>query len=379
MLSSRTARPSRVAIISQMPPPVHGSTVMTRTLIECLSAGGVEIQLVDRRFSRNIGEVGQFSLRKVVAAFSLWMRLIRVVFTFRPEAVIVFATTRPLSFLVDCLAATVLRKFRVPYICYVHTVGFRRLARRGYLFNHLVGRLLNRSDGVVCLAPGLLDDVRPWAPSNGLTIIANTLEEPPSSVPEPRLGEPLRIAFLSNLLPEKGAPFFMEVAWRLGDVASRLRFTMAGDGSSELQAEAVAASEELCDAFGSQYFSYVGSLDTAAKWKFLANSDVLVFPSTYQFEAQPLVVLEAMSQSVAVVAFRVGAVEDMVVDRVTGRLCDPLDVNALEQSIRELLVAPDHLLGMKVQARDRFAREFGRETFALRWLELLGRTAGRGE
>jgi len=66
--------------------------------------------------------------------------------------------------------------------------------------------------------------------------------------------------------------------------------------------------------------------------------DVLVFPSTY--EGFGLVVLEAMSQGLPVIATPVGCVPDLIRDGENGIIVPPRDADALAQAARRLMDAP---------------------------------------
>jgi glycosyltransferase involved in cell wall biosynthesis len=70
----------------------------------------------------------------------------------------------------------------------------------------------------------------------------------------------------------------------------------------------------------------------------LAVADVLALPSLY--EGMPLVVLEAMAAGVPVVGTRVCGTDEVVEDRVTGRLVPPGDPAALAGALLELLDDP---------------------------------------
>jgi glycosyltransferase involved in cell wall biosynthesis len=76
--------------------------------------------------------------------------------------------------------------------------------------------------------------------------------------------------------------------------------------------------------------------------------DLLVFPSTY--EGFGLVVLEAMSQGLTVVATPVGCVPDLVRDGENGVIVPPRDADALAAAVRRLMDAPEERQRMGANA-----------------------------
>lgn len=76
--------------------------------------------------------------------------------------------------------------------------------------------------------------------------------------------------------------------------------------------------------------------------------DLLVFPSTY--EGFGLVVIEAMSQGLPVVATPVGCAASIVTDGVTGRVVPPRDGMAIAGAVRALMNAPGERLRMGARA-----------------------------
>jgi glycosyltransferase involved in cell wall biosynthesis len=72
-------------------------------------------------------------------------------------------------------------------------------------------------------------------------------------------------------------------------------------------------------------------------------------------------VLEAMAAGRAVVAARVGALADIVLDGETGLLVDPSSVTALAHAISRLLRAPERAEQMGLRGRLRIERCFSRQ------------------
>ncbi|MBI5913713.1 glycosyltransferase [Candidatus Azambacteria bacterium] len=83
----------------------------------------------------------------------------------------------------------------------------------------------------------------------------------------------------------------------------------------------------------------------------LQDTDIFVLPSLW--EGLGIVVLEAGACGVPVVASNVGGIPEMVIDKETGLLVPPGDVEALSHALRELLsnLARAHEMGVAARAR----------------------------
>lgn len=360
-----------IVVISQLPPPVHGSTVMTELFLAAVAGLGFRVRLVDRRFSRSVDEVGRPSATKIAAVPFLGARLLRAVRA-RPAAVVLFVTNRPGSFLVDALLVQLLSARAVPLVLYVHTVGFTDLAGRGVLWRRLVRRTLAAGDRVVVLGERLIGDVTAFVPAAAVRVIPNTPGELPAAH-EPRDPTTRSVLFLSNLLPEKGVDEFVEIAARLVEAAPSVdwRFRIAGAGSSDRVAEVA----RLVRRVGlSDRTELVGAVAADDKWRVLQSASVLVFPSRYRYEAQPLTVVEALTVGTPVVAYDVGGIGD-VVDAGVGALVPAGDRTAMVDALLSL-ERDGTLAGERRQAiGDHAARTHSLEAYATAWRGVLDELA----
>lgn len=97
-----------------------------------------------------------------------------------------------------------------------------------------------------------------------------------------------------------------------------------------------------------RFLGWVSSMDTKAC--LYAAAECLVLASTR--EGFPTVVGEAMACGIPVVSSRVGAVEELVVEGVTGWLFEPYDDRALEEKLTVVLSHPDLTAVAGLRARD---------------------------
>ena len=129
-------------------------------------------------------------------------------------------------------------------------------------------------------------------------------------VPSPRTSVRV-IGFLSNISEDKGIFLFLDVmksiARRGGDLG--IRALIAGpfvDDATRRNVE-----QRLSEL---PNVEYVGPKYDAAKRAFYSEIDVLLFPSFYRNEAEPLTILEATSLGVPVIATGRGCVEELATE-----------------------------------------------------------------
>jgi len=366
----------RLLVVSQVPPPVHGQTLMTLRSLELLRAAGHEVDLVDRRFSRSLDAVGRPSVRKVGAAVGLAARLVRVVVARRPDAAIVFATTRTGSFVVDVVLVRLLRAFRVPVLLSVHSVGFRALASRGRLGRVGVTSLLGAAARVVCLGPSLAADVLPFVDETALALVPNTpVVDPTEVVPAARTGDGDVVLWLSNVLPGKGAEAFARIAARLAPELPDASFRLVGPLVDAALSEEVTRAADDLPLRGRLVVA--GTAQGDAKWAELRGAACLAFTSELD-EAQPLTIVEAMACGVPVVAFARGGIVDVVVDGVTGFLVEPGDEVAFAARISSLLADPELRRRLGRAARDHYDRRHSPRAHLEGWRRALTGLPARG-
>lgn len=369
------AASNKVVVISQVPPPTHGSTLMTRILLEVLTEAGIATKLVDRRFSRFVGEVGVLSLRKLAAVPSLVGRLTAAVMGARRTCVF-FCTNRPFSFLVDVLLGEVLRVFRVPTVNYIHTTGWTTLARRGRIWKALVRRLLSHAERTVCLGESLVTDIAPFVGGKPISIIPNTIEVRSIDVPHGRRAEGNEgdVLFLSNLIEEKGADIFVDMAISLCNKYADVNFALVGQVADfELVDE---LRRRIAESGHGARVQLLGPKYGDEKWQVLSDARLLVFPSRYRFEAQPLTIIEAMSVGVPVVASDVGAIGEMISDE-NGFLLSTVSAQAAVEAVVTFIDQPARRKEASLAAKRTYESKYSREAFRSAWMQVLKATASQ--
>jgi glycosyltransferase involved in cell wall biosynthesis len=162
--------------------------------------------------------------------------------------------------------------------------------------------------------------------------------------PDPGAGEGLGdfAMYLGRLSPEKRIDTLLE-AWDRLDRPVPLR--ISGDGPLRPMVEAAAARNPNIE--------YLGFAPREDVNRLLGEARVLVFTSG-TYEAQPLTILETFARGTPVIAARLGAMEGMIDDGITGFLFTPGDADDLAGVLNRAFLSPDTLTAMRPAVRREF-------------------------
>jgi len=155
------------------------------------------------------------------------------------------------------------------------------------------------------------------------------------------------IGYLSNISFEKGIDRFLDIMAELRARGSRVRARIAGPfGDSAIESYV----RTRIDQIGA--IDYVGPVYGAKKSEFLSSIDLLVFPTRYVHEAEPLVIYEAQAAGVVVAASDRGCICEMIPPELK---LDPTasDIRGIVEQILAWETAPSAFLAALRGAWDR--------------------------
>jgi glycosyltransferase involved in cell wall biosynthesis len=139
-------------------------------------------------------------------------------------------------------------------------------------------------------------------------------------------GGEFTVSYCGRISEEKGPDLFLEIARRLLDIPE-IRFVMTGNGPLLPQITARAAALGL-----SGRIQMPGFVDDVRAQ--LIQSDVVVVPS--RIEGIPIILLEALSFGIPVIAAGVGGIPSIITDGFNGFVCAREDVQTFVEKIRRL-------------------------------------------
>ena len=183
-----------------------------------------------------------------------------------------------------------------------------------------------------------------------------------------RLGDDPVIGFIGSFKAWHGVDFLIDAVARLHAERPRLRLLAVGEGPRLAEARARVAALGLEEAV-----AFTGALPHAAIPAHLAAMDLTVapYPAQAGFYFSPLKVVESLASGRPVVAPRIGQIESLVQDGITGLLYPPDDLDACVAAIGRLLEVPGLCGRLGAQAAARARVEWD-------WTVLVDRVLARG-
>ena len=349
-------RAMRILMIGPLPPPVGGSTVLFKSLVDGLrKRTDVTVKVVNTVGVRGSGTAAPFKL------LGLFWRVLCGMRTAHVAAVHVVTTGMHVLLPMVVCAARIWGK---PLV--VRKFGGRGLEAYSPVRRSCILWALRRADLYLVEIRQLVG----LATEQGLVNVAWYANSRPMPAQqgdsEEGTRECRRFVFIGQLHRGKGLEDLMDAAERLPEGASVDVYGIPGFDFPAWSLE------------GRRNVTYHGPVDPADVVDILSWHDALVLPTYLAREGHPGVILEAYAAGRPVISTRVGGIPELV-DESTGILVEPRDVDALSAAMLSLVHDPElwrRLRDGVLRRRGEFSDEIWQERF-VEYCRGIAKSGGR--
>lgn len=220
----------------------------------------------------------------------------------------------------------------------------------------------------------------PWVPEERRLVIPNTIDddlifsdaEVDEKVVE-RMGSdgPLRVTFLSNMMPEKGYRDVLEAAVIVLGRGLDVRFDFYGRWIGDEDRDAFA--RFVRERGINERVVHHGPLESRqAVREVHRKADVFVLPSYHPTETQPIAIHEACSAGTPVIGTRHAGIPDMVGAEAGGILVPIREARAIADAIADFTDRDTWLMHSR-RTRTHFLTNFSPEVVQRKWVDLVRR------
>jgi glycosyltransferase involved in cell wall biosynthesis len=331
----------RILFIGPLPEPVTGQSLACQVLLDGLKIGNL-VDVVDLNksgFKQGVSSISRI-LEVALIAWRVW-RL-------RKKARVIYFTVSE-SFagnLKDLLIFGVCFAQLSRMVIHLHggagmrgiMLGDRLWVRRANEF------FLRRIGAIVVLGARLVDIYAGAVGRSKIHIVPNFAQDEFFTSAEQIADkflrvDPLRILFLSNLLPGKGHTELLD-AFAQMDPSNRRRLRIDFAGGFESKEQERAFRKKIAD---DPQISYHGTVRGNEKKQLLLNAHVFCLPTYYPYEGQPISMLEAYASGCAVIATDHSGIFDVFADGINGYRVEKRSPSSIRNALERALAEPRNL------------------------------------
>lgn len=352
-------------VVGQTPPPYGGQAVMIEALLGG-DYGAFDLVHVRMDFSHDVGEIGAFRLRKVGHLAQTIVRIAAA--RVRHGCRILYYPPAGPNLVPICRDIAILLATRWMFprvIFHFHASGLseayaalpaplRPLYRRAYRRPHAAIRLSE----LAADDPGELEALTSYVVPNG---VPDHASDDRSRAGQPLADGPPRLLYVGVLCESKGLLVLLEACATLKKHGIAFRLDLVG---APQPADFARVLTETVDAYGlADQVDFRGVRSGDEKWRIYGEATVFCFPTFFESETFPVVLLEAMQFELPVVATSWRGIPSIVEDGHTGFLVAHHDAASMAERIETLISSPDLAADMGRRGRQRFLRDFTVQAF----------------
>ena len=368
----------RILFITPLPPPVHGSAMVSQYIKDCKELQEEFVcDFVNLSTSRNIDEIGKKSIMKYLRFIATYFVTFWKLLTHRYALCYLAITCHGMGFLKDAPFVLLCKLFGRKVVIHQHNKGMSNCVDR-WPFRWLLP-LVYKNTKVILLSWYLYPDIEKVVKKEQILICPNGI--PPLAIDNAQLtvdndsGEnsklstlnKVRLLFLSNLIPSKGVYVLLDACKVLKEKDLQFVCDFVGGESKEIDRTIFETAVKGRGLEG--IVLYQGPKYGEEKEVYWDNADIFVQP-TYE-DCFPLTIVEAMQHSKPVVSTTEGAVLDLVKDGVTGYVCERKDAQSLSIALEKLITNPALRQQMGERGYTRYKEEFTLSEFERNFVDVM--------
>ncbi|MFQ5560255.1 MAG: glycosyltransferase family 4 protein [Nitrospinota bacterium] len=274
----------------------------------------LQVREIKINYSSTLEELGKLNFKKFFGIFVVGLKVLFALIFFRPDVVCFEIAPMGTAFLRDSLYVWLCKIFRSKITFIFQAKGIKESTKNSVKQWYYVQ--VFRGTKSVILSQSLYEDIEGVVSIKDVFVVPNAVED---ELTENEFGGLLEkrkrndkpvLLFLSNMIESKGPLDTLEICNMLQKDKKDFKCFFVGNWKEEVTKKSFYEFIEKNNLSGQ--CQYLGPKYDEEKKEVLATSNFLIFPTKYEHERFPLVILEALMFGIPVVSYDNGAVKEVI-------------------------------------------------------------------
>jgi len=358
----------RLLCIVSTPPPTGGASIMNQNTIEIFRKNGYEVVHIDPKFAKDEADREQPSIRKLAELARVMIAILFYLSFHRIDKIYYGLSSNRFAFIKDFILLCVPLILRKAIIIHLHLSNLTEFyGSSGPAVKWMFRFIVSRNTLFLVLSENLKEEFRDIIPTDKMMVVWNGIYPPQITVERSYDKEELVCLYLGILHKSKGFFRVVEAARHIKE--RNIKFYIVGppgpgfDENETIEYLKRSGLEDKVYLLGPKY--------DRSKEETYARSDIFIFPTSFQVEAFPLVLLEAMSFGLCILTTSVGAISGIIKDGHNGFILKSLDPAEIARRISFFNENREIVKEISINNMRTFKEKYSIEKYERRILECL--------
>jgi glycosyltransferase involved in cell wall biosynthesis len=352
-------------------PPAHGASKVGDFIKSSEKLKNkFDCKFIKIKSSDTIGDIGKINFKKIYFVLELFFKILFTILIFRPDKIYFTASIKGIAFYRDLLFSNIWKIYKLFTSCEIfyhyHTKGIKEFVKKDR--NKKLTKYFLKDINLILLSPMLEADFEDVKTYNKVLYLPNGVEDSydkdsfENYISKKDFSK-INILYLSNMIKSKG--YFEILKLANNNKNQNIHFDFAGGWQNKED------EKEFFDFIKNNHLKNIvtfhGFVNGSKKKELFENSQILMFPTRYELESFGLVIIEAFSYGLPVLATDEGSIP-FIIDKKSGIVVNSLD--NLDIAFKEMLEKYINIETSRY-CRKRYLENFSLEQFEENLLEVL--------
>ncbi|MDW8516031.1 glycosyltransferase family 4 protein [Priestia flexa] len=342
----------KIMIIGPIPPPIHGESLALDNLIKSQEINNDFTIKVINTNRKNVSSAGKFSINKMFQDIIIIYKILKE----KSDIMYISISQTKLGFLRDLIIINLSQKKSCKIVTHLHGNNLGNTIDSLTTFEkRLAKHVLSKVNSAIVLGERLISNYRGMVDNvnvvpNGIAKDYIDYNEFEVAMLEKKKKNTLKIIYLSNLIESKGFLIAAKAIIELIEEGYQIELVFAGavHDTEKYEELLTIIKEHNCE----EVIKYIGIVTGEKKKELLLNADVMLLPTYYKVEGQPISIIEGMAAGLPIVSTNIGCIDEMIKDN--GFLLEDSTVPNVREALRKLIEDKNLRIECSYNSRNRF-------------------------